>query len=94
MGKLRSLSKGLHFLGGACSKYTVFVSDDEDVRKYVVRHDDKHELEMDGVADESEIHRRRAYTELEARKKRLRKLASAAKDITIEKKLLGKGACY
>ena len=92
-GKLRTLSKGLHFLGSACGKHTVYVSDDDDVREFVVpKNDDKPELDMTGVAKESVKKRKSAYAELEARKERLRKLTSAAQDIATEKKLLGKGA--
>ena len=50
----------------------MLASDDEDVPEYAVHQDDKPELDMIGVADESQIRRGRAYSELEARKERLK----------------------
>ena len=49
---------------------------------------------MNCVADEIKMQRRRAYSELKARKERLRTITSAAQDIATEKKLLGRGAPY
>ena len=49
---------------------------------------------MIGVAFESKIQPRRAHSELEARKDRLRKVTSAAQDIATKKKLFCKDAHY
>ena len=54
----------------------MFASDNQDVLEYLVHHDNEPELQMISVADESKIHRSRAYGEYEARKERLRKVSS------------------
>ena len=82
------------YSGTARGKHTVFTSDDEDVLEYLVHQDDKPESEMIGIANGRKIQHMRAYSELEARKERHRKVTSAAKDIATEKELLAKGARY